>query len=140
MALTPKTPTLPTAPSLTETSPASVQKRLNEILIRSSIEFESKSSTITPASFATLDQLIAELRHSPYTAIEIGGHTDKYGEPEYNLQLSQRRADTVRRYFSKHGLTNQLTAVGYGASRPVSVSGKRASLQRNRRIELRLKG
>ena len=140
VALAPKTPTLPAAPSVTETSPASVQKRLNEILARSSIEFESKSSTITPTSFATLDQLIAELRHSPYTAIEIGGHTDKYGEPEYNLQLSQRRADTVRRYFTKHGLTNQFTAVGYGASQPLSVSEKRASLQRNRRIELRLKG
>ena len=140
VALAPKTPTLPTAPSLTDAAPASLQKRLNEILARSSIEFESKSSTITPTSFATLDQLIAELRQSPYTAIEIGGHTDKYGEPKYNLQLSQRRADTVRRYFTKHGLINQFTAVGYGASQPLSVSGKRASLQRNRRIELRLKG
>ena len=140
VALASKTPTLPAAPSLTDTSPASVQKRVNEILARSSIEFESKSSTITPTSFAILDQLIAKLRDSPYTAIEIGGHTDKYGEPEYNLQLSQRRADAVRRYFIKHGLTSQLTAVGYGASRPLSVSEKRASLQRNRRIELRLKG
>lgn len=140
VALASKSPTLPAAPSMTDTAPASVQKRLNEILVRSSIEFESKSSTITPTSFVTLDQLIAELRPSPYTAIEIGGHTDKYGRPEYNLQLSQRRADTVRRYFIKHGLTNQFTAVGYGASRPLSASEKRASLQRNRRIELRLKG
>ena len=140
VALAQKTPTLPTASSLTDAAPASLQKRLNEVLARSSIGFESKSSTITLTSFATLDQLIAELRQSPYTAIEIGGHTDKYGEPKYNLQLSQRRADTVRRYFTKHGLINQFTAVGYGASQPLSVSGKRASLQRNRRIELRLKG
>jgi len=141
----PKTPSLPIIPSpavpaLTVVSPASLQKKLNEILTRSSIEFESKSSTMTPASLVTLDQLTAELRQSPYTALEIGGHTDKYGEPEYNLQLSQRRADAVRRYFTKHGLTNQLTAVGYGASRPLSVQENRAGLQRNRRIELRLKG
>jgi OmpA-OmpF porin, OOP family len=140
VAIASKTPTLPTTPSLTDTSPASVQKRVNEILARSSIEFESKSSTITPTSLVILEQLIAELQQSPYTAIEIGGHTDRYGESEYNLQLSQRRADTVRRYFIKHGLANQFTAVGYGASRPLSVSEKRASLQRNRRIELRLKG
>ena len=95
---------------------------------------------MTPSSLATLDQLIAELRHSPRTAIEISGHTDKYGEPEYNLQLSQRRADAVRRYLTKHGLTNQFTAVGYGASRPLSVAENRAGLQRNRRIELRVKG
>ena len=83
---------------------------------------------------------MTELRRAPRTAIEIGGHTDKYGEPEYNLQLSQRRADAVRRYFTKHGLTNQFTAVGYGASRPLSVAENRAGLQRNRRIELRVKG
>jgi OOP family OmpA-OmpF porin len=80
------------------------------------------------------------MRHFPYTDIEIGGHTDKYGEPEYNRELSQRRADAVRRYFTKHGLANRFTAVGYGASQPLSVSEKRASLQRNRRIELRVKG
>ena len=73
---------------------------MNEILARSSIEFESKRSTITPSSLATLDQLIVELRQSPCTAIEIGGHTDKYGEPEYNLRLSRRRAEAVQRYFT----------------------------------------
>jgi len=144
-APSPKTPSLvvalaPKAPSLTEASPASLQKRLNEILARSSIEFESNSTTMTPTSLATLHQLIAELRQSPRTAIEIGGHTDKYGEPDYNLQLSQRRADAVRRYFTKHGLPKQFTAVGYGASRPLSVAENRAGLQRNRRIELRVKG
>jgi outer membrane protein OmpA-like peptidoglycan-associated protein len=139
-ALAPKAPFPPTAPSVTEVSPASLQKRLNEILARSSIEFESNSTTMTAASLATLDQLIAELRRSPRTTVEIGGHTDKYGEPEYNLQLSQRRADAVRRYFSKHGLPKQFTAVGYGASRPLSVAENRAGLQRNRRIELHVKG
>ncbi len=139
-ALTPRAPSLPAAPSVTDISPASLQKRLDEILARSSIEFESNSTTMTPSSLATLDQLIAELRRSPPTAVEIGGHTDKYGEPEYNLQLSQRRADAVRRYFVKHGLPKQFTAVGYGASRPLSVAENRAGLQRNRRIELHVKG
>jgi outer membrane protein OmpA-like peptidoglycan-associated protein len=137
--LAPKAPSLPAAPSVTEVSPASLQKRLNDILARSSIEFESNRTTMTPTSLATLDELIAELRRSPRTAVEIGGHTDKYGEAEYNLQLSQRRADVVRRYFAKHGLPKQFTAVGYGASRPLSVAENRAGLQRNRRIELRVK-
>jgi len=140
VALAPKAPSLPTAPSLTEASPASLQKRLNEILARSSIEFESNTTRMTPRSLATLDQLIDQLRHAPRTAIEIGGHTDKYGKPDYNLQLSQRRADAVRRYFTKHGLPKQFTAVGYGASQPLSVAENRAGLQRNRRIELRVKG
>jgi OOP family OmpA-OmpF porin len=130
----------PAAPLLAEASPSSLQKKINEILAHASIEFESKSTTITPSSLATLDQLIAQLRKFPPMPIEIGGHTDKYGEPDYNLELSQHRADTVRRYFTKHGLPKQFTAVGYGDSRPLSARGNRAGLQRNRRIELQVKG
>jgi OOP family OmpA-OmpF porin len=121
-------------------SAPSLQKKLNEILSHASIEFESNTTTITPRSRATLDQLISQLRHAPRTAIEIGGHTDKYGELEYNLQLSRRRAEAVQHYFVSHGLTNQFTAVGYGASRPLSVAQTRAGFQHNRRIELRVKG
>ena len=123
------------APSLA--SSLSLQKKLNEILSRGSIEFESNATTMTPRSRATLDQLITQLRQAPRAAIEIGGHTDKYGAPDYNLQLSHRRAEAVRDYFLNHGLTNQFTAVGYGASRPLPAA---AGLQQNRRIELRVKG
>ncbi len=119
---------------------SSLQKQLNEILSHASVEFESNSTTMLPRGRATLDQLIALLRRAPHTAIEIGGHTDKYGEPDYNLQLSRRRAEAVRDYFISHGLTNQFTAFGYGASRPLSVAQTRAGFQHNRRIELRVKG
>jgi len=118
----------------------SLQKKLNEILSHDSIEFESNSTTMLPRGRATLDQVITLLRRAPHTAIEIGGHTDKYGEPDYNLELSRRRAEAVRHYFISHGLTNQFTAVGYGASQPLSVAQTRAGLQHNRRIELRVKG
>jgi OOP family OmpA-OmpF porin len=121
-------------------SSPSLQKKLNEILSHSSIEFDSNATTMTPRSRATLEQLIAQLRYAPHTAIEIGGHTDKYGEADYNLQLSRRRAEAVRQYFTSHGLTNQFTAVGYGASRPLSAAQTRAGFQHNRRIELRVKG
>ena len=126
--------TQPLAPS------SSLQKKLNEILSHASIQFDSNTTTITPRSHATLDQLMTLLRRTPHASIEIGGHTDKYGEPDYNLQLSRLRAEAVRHYFISHGLTNQFTAVGYGASRPLSVAQTRAGLQDNRRIELRVKG
>ena len=121
-------------------SSTSLQRKLNEILSHASIEFESNTTTMLPRGRATLDQLIALLHRVPHTAIEIGGYTDKYGEPDYNLQLSRRRAEAVRDYFISHGLTNQFTAIGYGASRPLSVAQTRAGLQHNRRIELHVKG
>jgi OOP family OmpA-OmpF porin len=119
---------------------SSLQKKLNEVLSHASIEFDSNTATITPRSRATLDQLVTLLRRAPHTVIEIGGHTDRYGAADYNLQLSRLRAEAVRRYFISHGLTNQFTSVGYGASRPLSTAETRAGLQHNRRIELRVKG
>jgi OmpA-OmpF porin, OOP family len=118
----------------------SLQKKLNEIISHGSIEFESNTTTILPRGRDTLDRLIPLLRRTPHIAIEIGGHTDKYGEPDYNLELSRRRAEAVRHYFVSHGLTNPFTAVGYGASQPLAVAQARAGLQHNRRIELRVKG
>jgi len=119
---------------------SSLQKKLNEVLSHASIEFDSTTATITPRSRATLDQLVTLLRRAPHTSIEIGGHTDRYGAADYNLQLSRLRAEAVRHYFISHGLTNQFTSVGYGASRPLSAVDTRAGLQHNRRIELRVKG
>jgi OOP family OmpA-OmpF porin len=125
---------------ITPLTQTGLQKKLNEVLAHASIEFDSNTATITPRSRATLDELITLIQRAPNTAIEIGGHTDKYGAPDYNLQLSRLRADAVRRYFLSHGLANQFTSVGYGASRPLSAAQTRAGLQHNRRIELRIKG
>jgi OOP family OmpA-OmpF porin len=86
-----------------------------------------------------LDKLIPILRRGPDLAVEIGGHTDPYGDPSYNLQLSQRRAESVRQYFLDHDVPNRLSAVGYGAARPLSTERTRAAQQKNRRIEVRVK-
>ena len=134
----PKAPSVNPPPA--ELPSASLQSKLNAILSRASIEFDSNTTTMPPRSLATLDELIAQLRRAPSVAIEISGHTDKYGKPDYNVQLSRRRAEAVKRYFISHGLTNRFTAVGYGATRALSAEENRASLQRNRRIELRVKG
>ena len=104
-----------------QASTSLLQKKLNEVLSHASIEFDSNTATITPRSRVTLDQLITLLRQNPHTAIEIGGHTDRYGAADYNLQLSRLRADAVRRYFISQRLTNQFTSVGYGATKPLSL-------------------
>ncbi|HEX9154305.1 MAG TPA: OmpA family protein [Nitrospira sp.] len=116
----------------------SLQTQLNEILSRNQVEFDSNQSTLTSRGRTTLDRLIPLLRQAPRASIEIGGHTDGFGAPEYNRELSRRRAETVRQYFIKHGLTNGFTVVGYGASKPRSAEKTQNGLRRNRRIELRV--
>ena len=116
----------------------SLQSRLDAILSRTKIEFDSNKATLTAKGVATLDQLVPVLADDPRATIEIGGHTDPFGAPEYNMELSHRRAEAVRDYFIKHGLTNRFIAVGYGATKPRTKEQTQAALQRNRRIELRV--
>lgn len=126
---------------LAATQPASrfsLQTQLNEVLSRNQVEFDSNQSTLTSRGRTTLDRLIPLLQKAPRAAIEIGGHTDGFGAPDYNRELSRRRAETVRQYFLKHGLTNRFTVVGYGASKPRSAEKTQNGLRRNRRIELRV--
>lgn len=116
----------------------SLQRKLDAILSRAKIEFDSNKATLTPKGIDTLNQLVQALKQEPQAVIEIGGHTDAFGAPEYNLDLSRRRAEAVRQYFLKHGLANRFVAVGYGATRLRSKEQTQAALQRNRRIELRV--
>lgn len=118
----------------------SLQNRLDSILSRARVEFESNKATLTPKGIAVLDQLVPVLQGDPQASIEIGGHTDSFGAPEYNLDLSRRRAEAVRDYLMKRGLANRFTAVGYGATKPRTKEQTQAALQRNRRIELRVTG
>ena len=131
------TPSVPGA--ATSPSRAAIQSALDDVLRRESVEFESNSATITSRGRSVLEKLVTIVRRTPELSFEIGGHTDPFGDPQYNLQLSHKRAEAVRQYFVNRDLQNRFSAVGYGSARPLSTERTRASLQRNRRIELRVK-
>ena len=127
-------PTVSSSPA-TVSLPA-LQLSLNQVLAKSSIEFESDSATITVKGQVALDQIVTLLRKSPNTPIEIASHTEIGGEAEHNLQLSRRRADAVKQYLTGRGLTNPFTTIGYGSTRPLSNVRHQPGLPRNQRIEL----
>lgn len=75
--------------------------------------------------------------------VRIGGHTDGKGSPSYNQKLSQRRADSVRNWFAKHGLSAmKFSTEGFGATKPIAPNQKPgggddpAGRQKNRRVEI----
>jgi OmpA-OmpF porin, OOP family len=138
-ALVPRA-SVPTASVPTASVPAaSLQAQINDLLSHNQIEFDSNQATLTARGRAALDRLIPVLTQASHTSIEIGGHTDSFGAPDYNRELSRRRAEAVRDYLTAHGVTHELTAVGYGASQPLESGVSRAALQRNRRIELHVR-
>ncbi|MDP9131576.1 MAG: OmpA family protein [Nitrospirota bacterium] len=126
-------------PGTPHASRAQVQAGLDELLRGEHIAFESNSAIITSKGRAVIGKLVPALKRAPEAVVEIGGHTDSYGDPDYNLQLSRTRAEAVRQYLVEQAVTNRLSAVGYGSTRPLSQDRTRAASRKNRRIEFRVK-
>lgn len=102
------------------------------------IEFELNSAVLLPESYPVLDRVGEVLSAWPQLEVEIGGHTDNWGEEDYNLDLSRRRAAAVRAYLVERFPDiqgDQITAVGYGESRPVAPNDTEEGRAQNRRVE-----
>jgi OmpA-OmpF porin, OOP family len=76
-------------------------------------------------SYAVLNTTAASLKQYPNLVIEVRGNTDSRGSAAYNLKLSQRRAEAVMQYLQGHGLSNQMTAKGYGKENPIGTTRRR---------------
>ena len=126
----------------TTTIVAEVVKKEAKIVVRN-IYFDLNKATIRPESYPVLDELCQLLKETPTAIVEIEGHTDTRGSDEYNLKLSQARADAVKDYFIKKNCISpdRISAVGYGETRPVVFPEKsEADYQLNRRVEIKFKG
>jgi outer membrane protein OmpA-like peptidoglycan-associated protein len=89
------------------------------------IFYDFDKATLRPESTAALDQLVTLLNENPNVTIELSAHTDYKGSAEYNKRLSQRRAESVVRYLTEHGIVNErLTPVGYGKEQPKLIRKK----------------
>lgn len=107
------------------------------VITLSGVTFEVNTANLEPASRSVLNEMAAKLKANPTVKVEVAGHTDSSGEAAYNLDLSQRRAEAVRDYLVGQGVdAGQLTARGYGETRPVADNATRAGRQQNRRVEL----
>ncbi|MCF8297912.1 MAG: OmpA family protein [Saprospiraceae bacterium] len=103
------------------------------------IFFDYKKSELRKESINELDRLAKLLVDFPTLKIEISGHTDSLGTPEYNLELSIARAKSVGAYLVKKGISeNRLTFVGYGSKKPVATNETEEGRQMNRRSEFKV--
>lgn len=89
------------------------------------IFYDFDKATLRPESATALDELVVLLKENPNVTIELSAHTDYKGSAEYNKRLSQRRAESVVKYLTEHGIENErLTPVGYGKEMPKMIRKK----------------
>ncbi len=103
------------------------------------IEFEFGQAIIRPASHAILDKAVETLTTYPEVKIKIVGHTDNVGPRERNIELSLKRAESVKAYFvSKKIDASRIQAEGAGPDKPLSDENTPAARAKNRRIEFNI--
>ena len=111
-----------------------------QIEINQQINFATGSDRIVGReSFAVLDDVVSVLTQFPTMTLEVQGHTDNVGRQAFNMQLSQRRADSVRRYLIEAGIdASRLRARGYGPDSPIEDNRTEEGRAANRRVEFHI--
>lgn len=105
-------------------------------VVLNNIFFEFDSYGLLPESIVELRQVLTFLQRNPNLRIQIQGHTDDQGADDYNLSLSQNRAQAVRDWLVSHGVpAASITAQGFGETQPVATNDTEEGRARNRRIE-----
>lgn len=120
--------------------PARVTLTDDRLVLMDRIFFELDSDVIKPESYPLLDEIAETLiRHGEVRGVQIEGHTDDQGSDDYNLSLSQARADSVRRYLVNTGIdAERLEAVGRGEREPLVAETTASARATNRRVEFHI--
>lgn len=103
------------------------------------IQFETNSDALRPTSMPTLDRAVEVLTQYPDIRMEIIGHTDDRGDREHNLDLSRRRAESVKTYLVQRGIDEgRIITLGVGPDQPIDTNKTRVGRANNRRIEFKI--
>lgn len=110
--------------------------KVGETFQLNNVLFEFNKWTLLPASFSELDKVVQFLKENPKIEIELSGHTDNIGKQDYNMNLSQKRADACKDYIVSKGVDGKrIVSKGYGMNKPVSTNSTEAGREQNRRVE-----
>jgi outer membrane protein OmpA-like peptidoglycan-associated protein len=107
----------------------------------SDVLFDTGQYTLKPAAREKLAKVSGIVLAHPDLRLEIEGHTDSVGADEFNQQLSEKRAATVRDFLVQQGVgINAVSARGFGKTAPVALNDTAAGRQLNRRVEMIVAG
>ncbi|HEY9486851.1 MAG TPA: OmpA family protein, partial [Chryseosolibacter sp.] len=107
--------------------------------ILQNIFFDVDKYDLKEKSLTELQKILRFLKENPAVKVEISGHTDNTGSPAYNIQLSQKRAQSVNDYLVSNGIASQrLIPKGYGSNQPLSDNESEDGRRKNRRIEFKI--
>ncbi len=104
------------------------------------IYFNEKKTNIDPMAAKALDRDGEMLKENPDIKVEIGGHTDSLGSAKENKKISEKRAESVKKYLmDKFNIaSDRMMVKGYGSSKPIADNSTKEGRAKNRRVEIRI--
>lgn len=131
-------PPPPPPPPVAQAPPPPPPPTKQKIVLRA-VHFDFNKSNIRPDARPVLDEAVQMLKQQGTVAVVVEGHTDSVGSDAYNMKLSHRRADAVKKYLESHGVAgSRIKTQGYGESRPVASNDTAEGRAQNRRVELHI--
>ena len=122
------------------TDKADIDAAFNSIVKEQIIKFESGSTEVGETAKKTLDKIADLFKQFPSARLTVEGYTNHVGSAKYNLVLSQKRANSIKRYLVSKGIdVKRIRAVGYGESRPLLKDNSKEALEFNKRVEFKVK-
>lgn len=113
--------------------------RSGEKIVLKNIFFDVNAYVLKPESTIELDRLVKFMNENSTLQVEISGHTDNTGKPDYNIKLSENRAFAVTNYLISKGIdASRLAGKGYGSSQPVAPNETEEGRAQNRRTEFKI--
>ncbi|MDD7908937.1 MULTISPECIES: OmpA family protein [Pseudovibrio] len=122
-----------------QASGVSVTRSGNDIILNmpNDVTFGTNEVALSGRAMQVLSSVALVGKEFDRTRLNVLGHTDNTGSESYNIQLSQRRANSVSGYLMNQGIAPQrLTAYGYGFSRPIATNNTEQGRAQNRRVEI----
>ncbi|MEI3613644.1 OmpA family protein [Pseudogracilibacillus sp. SO30301A] len=100
--------------------------------------FDFDKSDLRPEAKNVLDKIAEALQEYDGADVQINGHTDNVGQKQYNMNLSEERAESVHAYLDDNGTLDHLNVKikGYGDTKPIVPNDTKANQQKNRRVEI----
>jgi outer membrane protein OmpA-like peptidoglycan-associated protein len=110
----------------------------DEWMVSGEILFALNKWVLTDRAEALLDRVVSFLKKNPQYHVEIQGHTDSTGPLAWNMELSNRRAESVKSYLVSGGISaDRLTTKGFGPHEPIAPNDTTANRAKNRRVDFR---
>jgi outer membrane protein OmpA-like peptidoglycan-associated protein len=137
-AIGPPAPVPPKPPPVPAPTPTPAPPKAPVIL--DPVYFDPNKTNISPAAAKALDRSGTILKENPQIKVEIGGHTDPAGPEKVNQKMSEKRAQSAKKYLlDKFGIAeNRLVLKGYGSTKPIADNKTQEGRSKNRRVEFRI--